>query len=190
MNDSGMSHSTEGVAAIADALRFHPSLTQLDMSFNELCGLNSRGEGTHTVEAIQAIANVLVDGSLMALSLAGVDLQLEGLNVICTAIQSNKATKLSSLDISFGRFGPLGAKSVADMVVRSRSLTSLSLRNSRMGPEGAGALAPALIQGSLALLDVSDNNLCEHRPDVPHVHMWDQQERRHAVAKVCTHQCK
>ena len=38
---------------------------QLDLSNNQLCGINSRGQGTYTAEGITAIAEALkVTGSL------------------------------------------------------------------------------------------------------------------------------
>ena len=43
---------------------------QLDLTGNELCGINHRGEGTYTAEGITAIAEALkVTGSLTKLDL-------------------------------------------------------------------------------------------------------------------------
>ena len=45
---------------------------QLDLSSNQLCGVNHRGEGTYTAEGITAIAEALkVTGSLTALNVRG-----------------------------------------------------------------------------------------------------------------------
>ena len=53
-----------GAAALAPALAANGSLTSLDLSNNELCGLTSLG-GTYTAEGITAIADALrVTGSL------------------------------------------------------------------------------------------------------------------------------
>ena len=43
----------------------------------------------------------------------------------CEAIQSNKETKLASLNMGKNRFGPVGAKSVAAMVAVTGGLTKV-----------------------------------------------------------------
>ena len=40
-------------------------VSQLDLSYNQLCGIDEEGDGTYTSEGIQAIADALrVNGSL------------------------------------------------------------------------------------------------------------------------------
>ena len=54
-----------GAAALAPALAANGSLTSLDLSNNQLCGVSKNGEGTFTTEGITAIADALrVNGSL------------------------------------------------------------------------------------------------------------------------------
>ena len=81
------------------------SLTSLDLSDTQLCGVTSSGtytgtySGTYTTEGITAIADALrVNGSLTALNLSSNELKDEGVSAVCEAIQSNKETKLASLN--------------------------------------------------------------------------------------------
>ena len=49
----------------------------------------------------------------------------EGVTAICEAVQSNKETKLASLDIQYNFVGPAGAKSVAAMMAVIASITEV-----------------------------------------------------------------
>jgi len=130
-------YTAKGITAIADALRVNGGLTALDLCNNALCGVTYGGGGTYTAEGITAIADALrVNGRLTALDLSFNDLEDEGLSAVCEAIQSNKETKLASLDMSGNHIGPVGAKSVAAMVAVTGGLTSIYLRNNNMGKEG------------------------------------------------------
>jgi len=56
---------TAGAAALALGLAANSSLTSLNLSENQLCGLDRHGRGTHTAEGIIAIADALrVNGAL------------------------------------------------------------------------------------------------------------------------------
>ena len=63
-----LSHNSlgaEGAAALAPALAANGSLTSLNLSKNQLCGVTDWGSGTYTTEGITAIADALrVNGSL------------------------------------------------------------------------------------------------------------------------------
>ena len=83
-----------GAASLAPALAANGSLTSLDLSNNQLCGVTSWGSGTYTTEGITAIADALrVNGSLTALNLSSNELKDEGVSAVCEAIQSNKETR-------------------------------------------------------------------------------------------------
>ena len=59
---------------------------QLNLSNNELCGINYRGQGTYTAEGITAIAEALkVTGSLTALDVGGNDLDESANEALRTA---------------------------------------------------------------------------------------------------------
>ena len=117
-------YTAEGITAIADALRVNGGLTSLDLSSNLLCGLDHADRGTYTAEGITAIADALrVNGGLTALDLSSNRLLDEGVSAVCKAIQSNKETKLASLNMVFNSIGPVGAKSVAAMVAAMVAVT-------------------------------------------------------------------
>jgi len=103
-----------------------------------------------------------VTGSLTELNLYRNHLKDEGITAICKAVQSNKETKLVSLNIGVNQIGPVGAKSVAAMLAITGSLTSINLRNNKLGAAGAAALAPGLaVNGSLTKLSLGANKLEE-----------------------------
>ena len=115
-----------GAAALAPAIAANGRLTSLNLSSNQLCGLEYRGRGTSTAEGITAVADALrVNGGLKELSLEGSYVGDEGVGAICEAIQSNKDTKLASLNMGSNHIGQVGAKSVAAMVAVTGSLTQV-----------------------------------------------------------------
>jgi|EP00900_Chrysochromulina_parva_P003819 hypothetical protein len=137
-----------GAIAIAAMVAVTGGLTSLNLSYNQLCGLDDHGRGTHTAVGITAIADALrVNGGLTALNLSSNRLLDEGVSAVCEAIQSNKETKLSSLNFKDNGIGPVGAKSVAAMVAVICTLTECNLRsNSSMGEEAQASIRNA-VQG-------------------------------------------
>ena len=145
---------------------------QLDLSSNQLCGVNENGNGYYTAEGITAIADALrVNGGLTALDLSLNDLRDEGVNAVCEAIQSNKETKLASLDMGLNSIGSVGAKSVAAMMAVTGALTSLDLSNNQLcgldrfglgtfTAEGITAIADALrVNGAVTVTNLLGNQL-------------------------------
>jgi Ran GTPase-activating protein (RanGAP) involved in mRNA processing and transport len=65
------------------------------------------------------------NGGLTALDLSSNELKDEGVSAVCEAIQSNKETKLTSLNFGYNGIGPVGANAVAAMVVVTGSLTNM-----------------------------------------------------------------
>ena len=75
-------------------------------------------------------SKILVIASLTKLNLGSNLLKDEGVKVVCEALQSNKETKLASLNVASNSVGPVGAKAVAAMaavVVSLRSVRSPAL---------------------------------------------------------------
>ena len=81
---------------------------------------------------------------LMALDLSFNYLKDEGVSAVCEAIQSNKETKLASLNFEHNGIGPVGANAVAAMVAVTGSLTTVSLTDNKLGDEGWGAIFAAI----------------------------------------------
>ena len=108
-------------------------LTSLNLFNNQLCGLDDYGIGTYTAEGITAISDAMrVNGLLTALDLSSNYLTDEGVSAVCEAIQSNKETKLASLNFGVNEIGPVGANAVAAMVVVTGSLTSINLSKNKL----------------------------------------------------------
>jgi hypothetical protein len=79
----------------------------------------------------------------MALDLSFNDLNDDGVSAVCEAIQSNKETKLASLNMGANSIGPIGAKSVAAMVAVTGALMECDLSNNAMGEEGKASILSA-----------------------------------------------
>ena len=109
------------------------ALTELD--------LNGKYVG---VEGGMVVAGLIpVMGSLTALDLSFNNLKDEGVSAVCEAIQSNKETKLASLNMGANSISPIGAKSVASMVAVTGTLMECDISNNGMGKEGKASILSA-----------------------------------------------
>ena len=81
-----------------------------------------------------------VTGSLTELSIYGNRVGDEGVRAICEAIQSNKETKLASLNFGNTGVGPVGANALAAMVAVTDSLTSVNVLSNNLDGEIADML--------------------------------------------------
>ena len=79
-----------------------------------------------------------VHASLTDLNLRSNFLKDEGVSAVCDAVQSNKETKLVSLNLMNNGCGPAGAKSVAAMVAVTASLTRLDVSCNMLDRGGEG----------------------------------------------------
>jgi len=135
---------------------------QLDLSGNQLCGVKY-GEGTYTAEGITAIADALhVNGALTALDLSSNCLKDEGVSAVCAAIQSNKETKLASLDFGNNGIRTVGANAVAAMVAVTGGLTALDLSFNDLNDDGVSAVCEAIQSNKetkLASLNFRNNGI-------------------------------
>ena len=78
-----------------------------------------------TILLASDLSQAIVAGGLTALDLSSNDLMDEGVSAVCEAIQSNKETKLTSLNFGDNDIGPVGANAVAAMVAVTGSLTEV-----------------------------------------------------------------
>ena len=147
--------------------------SQLNLSGNELCGLDCWRRGTYTAQGIQAIADALkLKGSLTSLNLydnrigkegakalaAGLaasasltkilvsDNMLgdEGTTILCNALRESKVAKVHELDLQNNGFGPDGAKAVAAMAAAMGSVTKILVGDNNLRDEGTIILCDAL----------------------------------------------
>ena len=129
--------------------------------------LDLSGKNLHVASAIVIASLISVNGLLTALDLSDNYLKDEGVSAVCKAIQSNKETKLASLNFGVNKIGPVGANALVAMVAVTGSLTSLNLSSNHFGAKGAATLAPALAaNGSLTSIDLSENALTNYGRDM------------------------
>jgi Ran GTPase-activating protein (RanGAP) involved in mRNA processing and transport len=92
------------------------------------------------------------------------ELNDDGVSAVCEAIQSNKETKLASLNMGANGIGPVGAKSVAAMVAITGALTRVDVRYNNIAGDGAAQLAAAVL-GNLKIEMFNEIPLKEMRAD-------------------------
>jgi len=148
----------EGTRAICEALEQNKTLKQLDISGYRYGHSNIGGSA-----GAKHVAKMLgVNGGLMALDLSNNGLEDEGVSAVCEVIQSNKETKLASLNFMHNGISPVGSKSVAAMVAVTGALTSVKLGGNKLGDEGWGAIFAAVCgskDSKIMSLDASSGNI-------------------------------
>jgi Ran GTPase-activating protein (RanGAP) involved in mRNA processing and transport len=150
-----------------EALKVHTSLTEvyldgIALPVKMLKGtdpvetLDLSGKKLRSAHAVVIACLIGVNGALTALNLSSNHLEDEGVSAVCEAIQSNKVTKLASLNFERNGIGPVGANAVATMVAVTGALTKMSLARNMLGEEGTKAICEALKQNkTLKELDLS-----------------------------------
>ena len=141
-------YTAEGITAIADAMRVNGALTKLSLARNKLEEAGTKAicealEQNTTLKELDIsgdchcsntggsagakhVAKMLrVNDGLTALDLSSNDLKDEGVRAVCKAIQSNKETKLASLNFKNNGIGPGGANAVAAMVAVTGALMTI-----------------------------------------------------------------
>ena len=122
---------------------FSAVLTSVDLSSNQLCGLDWQGKGTYDASGIIALSEALkVTAVLTSLDLFGNSIGAEEAKTLAEALAKNAV--LTSLDLQGNEVGPDGAKALASALAENAALTSLDLYGNSIGAEGAKALAKAL----------------------------------------------
>jgi Ran GTPase-activating protein (RanGAP) involved in mRNA processing and transport len=165
LNFSFNSIGPVGANAVAAMVAVTGGLTSLNLSSNDIGGYWDGQEKTLvlTPEGPKAIADAfLVNGALTALDLSYNSLKDEGVHAVCEAIQSNKETKLASLNFKNNGIGPGGANAVAAMVAVTGTLTALDLSSNRLKDEGVSAVCEAIQSNKetkLASLNFKDNGI-------------------------------
>jgi predicted double-glycine peptidase len=140
-------------------------LTSLNLSYNQLCGLDYFGRGTYTAEGITAVADALrVNAALTSINLRGNKLGGWGWGAIFAAICGNKDSKIMSMDASCENIGPAGVKLIAEALRTSvtGSLTSVKLRGTKLGDKGWGAIFAAICcnkDSKIMSMDASCENI-------------------------------
>ena len=141
--------------------KFCSTLESLDLSSNQLCGLDLHGNGTCTDVGIKALAEALrVSSSLKNLNLNWnrLDKVEEAAFSIVRAVKQQDTVEV--LGLAGSCIGPAGAAEVADYISFSSALTSLDLTLTLIGASGAKALAGALkVSSALKNLNLACNKI-------------------------------
>ena len=159
-----------GAAALAPALAANGSLTSLNLSSNQLCGLDYSGSGTYTTEGITAVADALrVNGSLTVTNLMRNELDAESAKML-SEVAMQKGISLCGIhrDQTTADFSGQGLKPPDAILLASDlsqagvtgSLTKMSLAENKLKEEGTKAICEALEQNkTLKELDISGSNI-------------------------------
>ena len=158
LNLSNNKITPEGIKGIADALRVNGVLANLDLSYNDLCGLAWDGEGTYDANGITALAEALkVNRALTSLDVGANDLKKEATLAI---VKAAKLRKMTSLGLAASGITQYEAAEIAEYVKDSGTLTKLNLSSNVLGAEGGKAIAEALkVNAVLTNLDVQYNEI-------------------------------
>ena len=177
----------EGAMLLASFLPVMGGLTSLNLSFNQLCGLDSRGGGTYTAEGITAIADAMrINGALTRVDVRNNNIAGDGAEQLSAAVRGNlniemfneipikemRANSFTELDLNGKGVGVEGGMVVAGLIPVIGVLTSINLSKNQLcglnflgtgtyTAEGITAIAVALrVNGGLTSINLSENQLC------------------------------
>ena len=125
-------------------------MTSVDLSSNELCGLDKYGRGTYDATGITAIADVLsVSTSMKSIDISrnylGYGDDMSGVKAIANALNANTSmTKLAIWDNNIGVEGATAIVNAAPAQMRTlcgdifeEGQTEADFSGKKLGPEGA-----------------------------------------------------
>jgi len=140
------------------------ALSSLDLSQNQLCGLDDQGQGTFSTEGLQAIARSVC--SIASLKELDLDTNLLGDDGVSALAEGLKASEgLESIVLSYNAVGPRGVQAVACWLLwPGCALKKLDLSNNKKlfkdSMDGIVALAEAVgITKTLRDLNLSATSL-------------------------------
>jgi hypothetical protein len=142
---------------------------QLDLSNNELCGINQYGQGTYTAEGITAIAYALrVNGALTRVDIRSNKIAGDGAAQLAAAVLGNlkiemfneipikemRANSLEELDLKGKDVGVEGGMVVAGLIPIMGALTVTNLLGNQLDAESAKMLAEVAKQKGISLCGI------------------------------------
>ncbi len=125
-----------------------------EMRANSLTKLDLMRKDVGVAGGMVVAGLIPVMGALTALNLFSNDLKDEGVSAVCEAIQSNKETKLASLNFGNNGIHPVGANAVAAMVAVTGALTATNLLGNWFDAESAKMLAEVAKQKGISLCGI------------------------------------
>lgn len=157
----------EAGKALAGALSVNGVLKSIDLSFNELCGIDEDGDGTYDASGIQALASalagnrVLTNLNLAANNLTNYGKDMSGIQALASALAGNGVLK--SIDLRNNNLGTEGWCAIFHALRdnKDNKIESWDLSNQGMNAEIAKALAEYVsVSRVLTSLNLTDNALC------------------------------
>ena len=153
--DLSRNNIAEGAVHIFNAVAVHKAIKTLVIDSNGI-----------TNDSVKSMSDMLLDNELLqTLSLSGNYIDGKGTVELIGALRKNVTLKSLNLSKQVTKFGPKGAKAIADGVLGGMPLESLDISGNGLGYEGAEHLAAALknikptFWGTLQKLNISSNNL-------------------------------
>jgi Ran GTPase-activating protein (RanGAP) involved in mRNA processing and transport len=131
LGENQLAHA--GARLLVEIVQYHPTLTDLDISYN---GIRE--------EHIRGLADALsINRMLLSVNLSGNDLGIEGAQALAAALKVN--TVLKKLDLFQARVNVAGAQALAEALVVNTSLIEIDLsHNQEMSLPGLNAFTTAL----------------------------------------------
>ena len=162
---SGKKLGVASTIVIASLISVNGSMTSLDLSNNELCGVTRWG-GTYTAEGITAIADALrVTGGLTSFNLSGNNLthygrDMTGITELAAALGVNGA--LTSVELRGNMLGDKGWGAIFAAICGNKDskIMSMDASSESIGPAGVKLIAEVLrtsVTGSLTELSIYGN---------------------------------
>ena len=151
--------SQDGVAALAECLKYNASLETLSLKNSKLLTMLDFSENVTGDDGAAALAECLkYNKSLTTLNLSVSVTGDDGPAALSECLKYNKS--LTTLDLSENGIGDDGAAALGECLKYNKSLTTLNLSQNAIGDDGAAALSECLkYNKSLTTLDLSYNKI-------------------------------
>merc|ERR1740124_1250377 len=156
INLSNNNIGDECAKALVTALEFNDTITTINLSNNNIgdegikavvvalaANKNKMTEYKSAIEAKDTDALATVMNATTKLILCNMNIGIEDMRNIATALHSNKT--ITSVNLAFNNISDDGAKEIAIALGTNTSVTTLNLRDNAIGDDGASALAHMLV---------------------------------------------
>merc|ERR1740124_1910403 len=178
----------DGAKALVTALAFNDTITTIylhnnnigDEGINAVDGALAANKNKMTkfkssIEAKDADALATVMNATTKLAFCNMNLGIEDMRFIATALHSNKT--ITSINFAYNNISDDGAKDIAITLGTNTSVITLNLGHNDIGDDGASALAHLLLTNkTLMNIELSDNIGANHFASIRAAHadpgMW------------------
>merc|ERR1740136_215901 len=163
----------EGAKAIATALESNDTITNIELSNNTIgdegikavdvalaANKNKMTKYKFSIEAKDADALATVMNATTKLQFCNMNIGIEDMRFIATALHSNKT--ITSINLAYNNISDDGAKDIATALCTNTSVTTLNVGHNDIGDDGALALANMLVTNeSIMNIKLSTNKISD-----------------------------